>query len=249
MAAIAPALAAPLVANGTPRTAAASTVELTGEWVLNAQASQTLSVPSPVRRPGPGDGRPGTVGATATSPGPAPGPIPPEDSVLPDPPARRDEDTDRAPPPRRPPSWLVRPERIEALRALLGETRSLSIVQTPTYVDLRTEVSSRSLEIGSESQVSLPTGELADQRVRWQAGRLVIERRVPRGVKVVETFQRLPGTDQLEVTVRRSGGPNDGLGKVELRRVFDRDTAEPSSPSRPAGAMPGPRAASSELTQ
>lgn len=214
-------------------------VELTGDWALNVPASQALGVPTPPRRRGPHDGAP------------TGGPIAPEDSVLPDPPARTDDDGSRPPPRRRAPSWLIRPERLEALRALLGESRSLSIVQTPTYVDLRTELGSRSLEIGARSQVSLPTGELADQRVRWQGSRLVVERRVPRGVKIVETFQRLPGTDQLEVTVRRSGGPDDGLGKVELRRVFDRDRADaaalPGSP--PAGAAPGPRAASSELSR
>jgi hypothetical protein len=145
---------------------------------------------------------------------------------LPDPPVRLDADRGRAPPRRRAPSWLIRPERLEAMRTLLGETRSLSILQTPTYVDLRSELNSRSLEIGTESQVSLPTGELADQTVRWKGARLVVERRVPRGVKIVETYQRLAATDQLEVTVRRRGGPDDGLGKVDLRRIFDREPGE-----------------------
>jgi hypothetical protein len=203
----------------------AAETELTGDWVLNAAASQILTPPPTSGRRGPPDA------ATPTAP---------EDSVLPDPPARTDADGVRRPPPRRrAPSWLVRPERLEALRALLGETRSLSIVQTPTYVDLRSELSSRSLEIDAESQVSLPTGELADQKVRWQGGRLVVERRVPRGVKIVETFQRLTATDQLEVTVRRSGGPDDGLGKVDLRRVFDRERAEASASSS-SGSVPGP---------
>ncbi len=222
--------------------ATAASADLTGDWVLNGTASQTLVPPPSAGRRGPAEG---------------PGPMPPEDSVLPDPPARSDEDGSRPPPRRRAPSWLIRPERLEAMRSLLGETRSLSIVQTPTYVDLRSELSSRSLEIGTESQVSLPTGELADQRVRWQGGRLVVERRVPRGVKIVETYQRLAATDQLEVTVRRSGGPDDGLGKVDLRRVFDRDPGDgaASSPSSPdampgaAGAAPGPRSATSEIAR
>jgi len=141
------------------------------------------------------------------------------------------------------------------MRTLLGETRSLSIVQTPTYVDLRSELGSRSLEIGAESQVSLPTGELADQKVRWQGGRLVVERHVPRGLKIVETFQRLVATDQLEVTVRRSGGPEDGLGKVELRRIFDRERNDVSASPPPdggpgaGGASPGPRSATSEVAR
>jgi hypothetical protein len=67
----------------------------------------------------------------------------------------------------------------------------------------------------------------------------VVERRVPRGVKIIETFQRLTLTDQLEVTVRRSGGPDDGLGKVDLRRVFDRERGEAAGPAA-AGSMSGP---------
>jgi hypothetical protein len=210
------------LAEGATRPAAPA-IDLTGEWTLNASASQALGLPDPPRR-GPPDDRP----------------LAAQDSVLPDPPARSDEAGPRRPRPRAP-AWLVRPERLEALRALLGETRSLSVVQTPTYVDLRGDMTSRSLEIGAESQVSLPTGELADQKVRWRGDRLIVSRRVPRGVKVVETYRRLPATDQLEVTVRRSGGPDDGLGKLELRRVFDRDGAD-----GPARAAPGPHAASSE---
>ncbi len=189
---------------------------LTGDWVLNAAASQTLNLAGQ----GPAGGRNAGRGS------PDGGGVAPEDSVLPDPPARSDPDDRRPPARRRPPTWLLRPERLEGMRALLGETRGLSILQTSTYVDLRTELTSRSLEIGTQSQVSLPTGELADQRVRWQGGRLVVERRVPRGIRVVETYRRLPETDQLEVTVRRSGGTDDGLGKVELRRIFDRDASD-----------------------
>ena len=221
-------------------TAAAAATDLTGDWILNGAASETLRPPQiPGRR-----GLPDTAG-----------PMAPEDSVLPDPPARTDEDGSRPPPRRRAPSWLIRPERLEAMRTLLGETRSLSIVQTPTYVDLRSELGSRSLEIGAESQVSLPTGELADQKVRWQGGRLVVERHVPRGLKIVETFQRLVATDQLEVTVRRSGGPEDGLGKVELRRIFDRERNDVSASPPPdggpgaGGASPGPRSATSEVAR
>jgi len=211
-------------AAGRTATGTAIGTSLTGEWLLNAAASQTLSLagrgPSAPRIParaGPEDGR-----------------VAPEDSVMPDPPARSDTEVGRPPPRRRPSASLVRPERLEAMRAVLGETRGLSILQTATYVDLRTELTSRSLEIGRASQVSLPTGELADQQVRWQGGRLVVERRVPRGVRIVETYRRLPDTDQLEVTVRRSGGPDDGLGKVALRRIFDRDADD--GPTLPANS-------------
>ena len=196
-------------------------LELTGEWTLNSLASQRS--PLPERRPAPAD-RP--EGALLHD-------IPPEDSVLPDPILRGDPAGDRPRPVRRrPPSWLYRPERLEALRQLLGEGQALSIVQTGGYVDLRFGSGTRSLELGSESQVSLPTGELADQRVRWSSGRLVVERKVPRGAKLVETYRLLPGTGQLEVTMRRSGG--DGFPKIEWRRVFDREPAAAAAGGTPS---------------
>jgi hypothetical protein len=186
--------------------------DLTGEWVLNAAASQPSPLPPPRPRPA-GEGRQQVLYD-----------IPPEDSVLPDPVVQIDPATGRpVPVRRRPPSWLFRPERLEAFRELLGETTALTIVQTPTYVDLRIGTGARSLEIGAVSQVSLPTGELADQSVRWRGERLVVDRRVPRGPRLVETYRLLPATGQLEVTVRHGGG---GYPKIEWRRVFDRDRGE-----------------------
>jgi hypothetical protein len=204
--------------------AGAPAVDLTGEWVLNAALSQPS--PLPPARPG---GRQEAVRQVLTE-------IPPEDSVLPDPVVEVDPATGRpVPVRRRPPSWLFRPERLEAFRQLIGETRDLTIVQSETYVDLRHGQGSRSLEVGTESQVSLPTGELADQRVPWRGDRLVVERRVPRGARLVETYRLLPETGQLELTLRRSGG---GSPKLEWRRVFDRDEAVAPgvSPAGTAGA-------------
>lgn len=185
-------------------------LELTGEWTLNVRASQHS--PLPERKASPADGPDGALLHD----------IPPEDSVLPDPVLRNDPAGERPRAVRRrPPSWLFRPERLEALRQLLGEGQALSIVQAGRYVDLRFPSGTRTLELGAESQVSLPTGELADQRVRWSSGRLLVERKVPRGAKLVETYRLLPATGQLEVTVRRSSG--DGFPKIEWRRVFDRE--------------------------
>lgn len=199
----------------SPRVSVAASGDLTGDWVLNTALSQPSPLPAP--RPGPPPGH----GASPAGV-PAEGPIAPEDSVLPDPPVGP-EAGDRRPARRRPPAWLYRPERLEALRAVLGDSRLLSIVQGARYVDLRTESSSRSLEPGVDSQVSLPTGELADQQVRWQGRRLVVERRVPRGQKVIETYEHLAATDQLRVSVRRRGSSSDGLGRLDWLRVYDRD--------------------------
>jgi hypothetical protein len=208
--------------------AGVSAADLTGEWVLNGALSQ----PSPLPPPRP-NAQQDAVRQVLQA-------IPPEDSVLPDPIVEIDPATGRPMPVRRrPPSWLFRPERVEAFRELIGETRELTIVQTATYVDLRHGQGSRSLEVGAESQVSLPTGELADQRVQWRGDRLVVERRVPRGARLVETYRLLPETGQLELTLRRSGG---GSPKLEWRRVFDRDdgSAAPAAEAPgPAGTAPG----------
>lgn len=207
-----------------PVAGASVTTELTGDWVLNTAASDPSPLPPARPRPA-GDPSHQVLHA-----------IPPEDSVLPDPVVELDPATGQPRPiRRRPPAWLFRPERLEALRLLLGDSPTLSIVQTMTYVDLRTSGTARSLELGAESQVSLPTGELADQRVRWRQGRLIVERRVPRGPKLVETYRLLPATDQLEIELRRSAG--DGFPKLAWRRVFDRERDE-AEPAR--AAAPGP---------
>lgn len=236
------ALVLALVPPGMARAAgrgAATGADLTGDWVLNVALSQ----PSPLPRPRVGAAAAGQAGGSL-----ADGPVAPEDSVLPDPPVGAEAGGAR-PVRRRPPSWLYRPERLEALRVILGDSRALSIVQGPRYVDLRTEAGSRSLEPGVESQVSLPTGELADQQVRWQGRRLVVERRVPRGQKVIETYELLSATDQLRVGVRRSGSADDGLGRIEWLRVYDRDgnevdggrstaTAAPAATATPVATSP-----------
>lgn len=192
--------------------AVAAAPSLTGDWVLNTAASGPS--PLPPARAQPTDPSPQLLQVIA-----------PEDSVLPDPVGEIDPATGQPRPlRRRPPSWLFRPERLEALRLLLGESPTLSIVQTTTYVDLRTSHSARSLELGASSQVSLPTGELADQRVRWRRDRLLVERRVPRGPKLVESYRLLPKTDQLEVEIRRSA--SGGFPKIEWRRIFDRERSD-----------------------
>ncbi len=207
-----------------PTTGVGATTDLTGDWVLNTAASDPSPLPPSRARPA---GDPSRQVLQA---------IPPEDSVLPDPVVEVDPTTGQPRPiRRRPPAGLFRPERLEALRLLLGDSPTLSIVQTMTYVDLRTSGTARSLELGAESQVSLPTGELADQRVRWRQGRLIVERRVPRGPKLVETYRLLPATDQLEVELRRSA--DGGFPRLAWRRVFDRERDE-AEPAR--AAAPGP---------
>ena len=226
-AAVPPSGAGPAV--GVPGRDGLPTLGLTGDWVLDPRASQPSPLPAP--RPGPQDDP-----SRQLSPR-----IPAEDSVLPDPALDVDPATGQpSPVRRRPPSWLFRPERLEALRETLGEGSALSILQTPTYVDLRSARGVRSLEIGVASQVSLPTGELADQRVSWDGGRLVVERRVPRGARLVETYRLLPATGQLEWVLRRSSA--DGLPRIDWRRVFDRDPGDPERPEGPpaASSPPGP---------
>jgi hypothetical protein len=132
--------------------------------------------------------------------------------------------------------WLVTRAQTDAFKAEHGVATTPQVFidgkRIGGYVDLRFGSGTRSLELGSESQVSLPTGELADQRVRWSSGRLVVERKVPRGAKLVETYRLLPGTGQLEVTMRRSGG--DGFPKIEWRRVFDREPAAAAAGGTPS---------------
>jgi hypothetical protein len=124
-----------------------------------------------------------------------------------------------APPPGTPPSSR-RSRREDPLRLMLGQTRTLDIVQSGSKMQIVSEAQSRSFEAGARSQVSMPEGELADSQVGWDGEWFVIERRVRQGPRVVEKYRLLKKTGQLEYQIAWSG--DHLLAGIKVRRVFDR---------------------------
>lgn len=109
---------------------------------------------------------------------------------------------------------------MSALRQMLGISKTLTITQSGASLQIVSEVDSRRFEAGTRSQVSLPSGELADSSVGWDGEWFVIDRRASGGPRVVEKYRWLKPTDQLESLMAWSGeGP---LAGIKVRRVYDR---------------------------
>ena len=103
--------------------------------------------------------------------------------------------------------------------------------QAPRAIDLASAVEQRHLEPGTRSQISMPTGDVADERLGWDGDTLVIDRETREGPDVVERFRWLKATDQLEYRLAVSG--DSELAGIKLKRIYDR-TAAPASPTTPA---------------
>jgi hypothetical protein len=102
----------------------------------------------------------------------------------------------------------------------------LRMSQGPTGIELSNAAEQRHVEPGTRSQVSMPGGELADERVGWDGETLVISRDTRDGPDVVEKFRWLKASDQLEYRLVVSG--DSELAGIKLKRVYDRNLAAPA---------------------
>lgn len=118
------------------------------------------------------------------------------------------------------PAQQRRNRRDVELRKMLGISDTLAIKQSGAKIDIISQVDSRRFEAGTQSQVSLPQGELADSSVGWDGQWFVIERKSRKGPRVVEKYRWLKKTDQLESQLAWSG--ESPLAGINVRRVYDR---------------------------
>ena len=136
-------------------------------------------------------------------------------------------------PPANTPQYRARMEDHDrATRRMLGITKLLNITQSGQggKMEIASDFETRRFDAGSRSQVSLPQGQLADQRSGWEGEWFVIERSSRDGPRISERYRRLKKTDQLEVLTQVKG--DSMLSGMKLRRVFDRTAA--SAPMNPA---------------
>lgn len=118
-----------------------------------------------------------------------------------------------------------RREREEDLyRRMLGIARTLNIRQEGRSIEMRSSIETRRFTAGSESQVSMPEGQLADLKAGWEGQWFVVQRRARGGPRVTEKF-RLLKTDQLEYQMAWSGDTE--LAGMKVNRIFDRAQGEP----------------------
>lgn len=118
-----------------------------------------------------------------------------------------------------------REREMQLYRRMLAISPTLQIQQQGSRVAISSTIESRSFDAGSQSQVSMPEGQLADLRTGWDGDWFVVERRVRNGPRVLEQFRLLKKTDQLEY--RMTWGGQSDLGRMKVRRIYDRDTSAP----------------------
>lgn len=112
----------------------------------------------------------------------------------------------------------------ELYRRMLNISRTLRIEQQGTRVEIVSAVDSRRFEAGSESQVSMPEGQLADLKVGWDGDWFVIQRKTRKGPDVIEKLRLLKKTDQLEYQMAWRGDTD--LSGIKVRRIYDRNTSD-----------------------
>lgn len=136
-------------------------------------------------------------------------------------------------PERRMRPWQRRQQ--ENFRKMLAITGWLEIRQSGTKVEIVSDVESRRFEAGSRTHVSMPEGQLAEQRVGWDGDWFVIERRVRGGPRITEKYRVLEKTSQLEYLLTVGGDTE--LEGIKLKRIFDRSTAESAPPDPDVGPV------------
>jgi len=150
--------------------------------------------------------------------------LPPEPGTMERPPVN---------PERRMRPWQRRQQ--ESFRKMLAITSWLEIRQSGPKVEIVSDVESRRFEAGSRTQVSMPEGQLAEQRVGWDGDRFVIERRVRHGPRIIEKYRLLEKTSQLEYVLTVDGDTE--LAGIKLKRIFDRAPAEALPPDPDVGPV------------
>lgn len=112
----------------------------------------------------------------------------------------------------------------ELLKRMLNVTKTLDIRQEDRRVEISSAMESRRFDAGSESQISMPEGQLADLKVGWDGSAFVVRRTSRNGPRAIERF-RILKTGQLEYSMAWSGETE--LAGMKVRRVFERASGEP----------------------
>ena len=128
-----------------------------------------------------------------------------------------------------------RSRRYDGLRQMLGISNTLDITQKGSRIDIVSQVDSRRFDAGVESQVSMPSGELADSRVGWDGPWFVIQRKASHGPNVTEKYRWLKKTDQLESII--AWGGDSPLAGIKVHRLYDRGVADTTVPNPDEGPV------------
>lgn len=159
--------------------------------------------------------------------------IPPIGMPLPPPPS--EDSAEQPKPPPQPQMQRARSRFEDELRRMLNISNTLSITQSGTQIDIVSAVDARRFEAGTQSQVSMPQGALADSDVGWDGQWFVIERRARGGPRVTEKYRWLKKTDQIESVL--AWGGDTILSGIKVHRIYDRMSAPPAAPDPQSGPI------------
>lgn len=110
-------------------------------------------------------------------------------------------------------------------KRMLNITKTLSVQQEGRRIEIDSAVESRRFDAGTESQVSMPEGQIADLETGWDGEWFVVHRRARGGPRAIEKFRVLKKTGQLEYYMAWSGDTE--LAGMRIRRIFDRSQSAP----------------------
>ena len=197
-----------------------STVNLSGRWVYNREASDDARQKmrdgsegrgGPASGPegggpgggGPGGGGPGGGGMGGQGGGGmgGPGGGMGRGGGMGSPPGGMDDDDAR-----------------ESMRAIFEPAEEIAVTQTPTEVSID-EKYGRTRRLHPDGKKYKTENGISEIKTSWKEGKLVVETKRDRGTGVTETWELVPDASRIMVTVKMQGsfGPS-----VELKRIYDR---------------------------
>jgi len=192
----------------------ATSVELSGRWTYNVEASDDArekmrqAMEGSGGRPmGPGGGSGGGYGGGVGGPGGAAG-SPGGRGGL--------------------PGMGGSGEPSEDMRAILDPAEELAITQAGFEITVD-EKFGRMRHLRADGKKYKTDNGTAEVKTSWKEGKLLVETTREPGGTVTELWERAADGSRLVVTVRVEGGPR---GKLALKRVYDKAPAEGQNPPR-----------------
>jgi hypothetical protein len=190
-----------------------STVNLSGRWLYNREASDDAR--QKMREGvegrggpggGPGGGGPGGGGSGGGMGGPGGGMGGPGGGM---------GRGGRTGPP---PDMIGDDDARESMRAIFEPAEEIAVMQTATEVSID-EKYGRTRRLHPDGKKYKTENGTSEIKTTWKEGKLVVETKRDRGTGVTETWELVPDASRIIVNVRLQGGFGPS---VELKRIYDR---------------------------
>jgi hypothetical protein len=192
-----------------------STVNLSGRWVYNREASDDARQKmreGTEGRGGPGGGGPGGGGPGSGTPGGG-GMGGPGGGMG----GRGGGPTGP------PPGGMGDDDARESMRAIFEPAEELAVTQTGTEVAID-EKFGRTRRLHPDGKKYKTDNGTSEIKTSWKEGKLVVETKRDRGMGVTETWELVPDASRIIVNVKMQGGFGPS---ATLKRIYDRAKDDP----------------------